>query len=354
MPARSAYRVKSKGACGNTSLRSLFEGRDLEQNFTRSSKRIGACLHLYCSRVLGLLAVGWCLPGVALAWKRAGGVRLIFLKEEMRSSLESKPVADFEKEPPPKTEQRIGPEWSQRASLEDKQGAELLRIAKVLLPELGPNWNSHNLVTLKRQSLSRILYHDFLYRKIIEVPGVICEFGVQWGATLAQLVNLRGIYEPYNHSRKIYGFDTFEGFPSLDEKDGGFSEVGDYSTSDGYKDTLEEILSIHESFSPVPHIKKFELIKGDASATIDLWLEANPHAIISMALFDMDIYKPTRDVLERIIPRLTKGSVLAFDELNCGHFPGETAAVNEVLGLNNLSIRRHPHQTYCAWAVFGE
>lgn len=247
-----------------------------------------------------------------------------------------------------------GREWSQRAQSEDKQGLELFRIAQSLLPELGDNWNAHNLVTLKRQSLSRILYLDSLYQKIVDVPGVVCEFGVQWGATFAQLINLRGIYEPYNHSRKIYGFDSFEGFPVIDDKDGGFSEIGDYSTTVGYQETLEKILSLHESFSPLPHIKKFELIKGDASATIDLWLEANPHAIVSMALFDMDVYKPTRDVLERIIPRLTRGSVLVFDELNCGHFPGETAAVNEVLGLNNISLRRHPHQTYCAWAVFGE
>jgi hypothetical protein len=249
---------------------------------------------------------------------------------------------------------KVGGERTGRAPSEIAQEVELFRIAQSLLPELGVNWNAHNLVTLKRQSLSRVLYHDFLYQKIIDVPGVVCEFGVQWGATLAQLINLRGIYEPFNLSRKIFGFDTFEGFAVLDDKDGGFSKIGDYSTTAGYEETLEKILTLHESFSPIPHIKKFELIKGDASVTIDLWMEANPHAIVSMALFDMDVYKPTRDVLERIIPRLTRGSVLVFDELSHGAFPGETTAVNEVLGLNKISLRRHPHQPYCAWAVFGE
>ena len=38
------------------------------------------------------------------------------------------------------------------------------------------------------------------------------EFGVRWGQNLITLNNLRGIYEPFNHSRKIIGFDTFEGF----------------------------------------------------------------------------------------------------------------------------------------------
>ena len=203
-------------------------------------------------------------------------------------------------------------------------------------------------------ALSRIIYYCELYQKIINVPGVICEFGVQWGATLALLQNLRGMYEPYNVSRKIIGFDTFEGFSTIDGKDGDFAKVGDYKSLPGYEEILDEILGIHENFSPISHIKKYELVKGDASQTIGLWLEKNPYAIVSMAIFDMDVYKPTKDVLEKIIPRLTKGSLLVFDELNCQHFPGETTAVQEVLGLNNITLKRHPHQSYCAWAVFGE
>ena len=31
---------------------------------------------------------------------------------------------------------------------------------------------------------------------------------------------LRGIYEPFNRHRKIIGFDTFTGFPSINIKDG--------------------------------------------------------------------------------------------------------------------------------------
>jgi hypothetical protein len=45
----------------------------------------------------------------------------------------------------------------------------------------GAQWNYHSLVTLKRQVLSRILHYDTLYRQIIDVPGVICEFGVHGG-----------------------------------------------------------------------------------------------------------------------------------------------------------------------------
>ena len=245
-------------------------------------------------------------------------------------------------------------EFSNRSNHENFLDDRLLSITQDLLPKYGGNWSAHNLVTLKRMSISRILYYQELYLKIINIPGVICEFGVQWGATLALLQNLRGMYEPFNIQRIIYGFDTFEGFPNVDSKDGDLPKIGDYASLPNYENILDEILSIHEGLSPVSHIKKYELIKGDASKTINIWLEKNPHAIISMAIFDMDVYKPTKDVLEKIIPRLTKGSLLVFDELSYKNFPGETLAVQEVLGLNNISLKRHPHQSYCAWAVFGD
>ncbi len=249
---------------------------------------------------------------------------------------------------------REGTELTLQATDERERHRMLREHAVNLLPKYGPEWNLHSQVVMRRQTLSRILYYTDLYRQIMSVPGVICEFGVQWGATLATLINLRGMFEPYNHSRRIFGFDTFSGFASVDEKDGGHSSVGDYRTMEGYERTLEEILALQESFSPLSHIRKFELIKGDASETIDVWLEKNPHAMVSMAIFDMDVYLPTRNVLKKIIPRLTRGSLLVFDELNCPHFPGETTAVQEVLGLNNIALKHHPHQPFCAWAVWGE
>lgn len=232
---------------------------------------------------------------------------------------------------------------------------ELLATTQALLPHFGEHgWNRHSLVTANVTVLSRLLYLNELYQKIIDVPGVICEFGVQWGATLTQLINLRSIYEPFNHSRTICGFDTFGGFPSVHAKDGGDCQPGDLATLTNYEETLERILTQIESFPPLSHLKKFELIKGDACVTIDRWLDENPHAIVSLAIFDMDLYEPTLKVLQKLLPRLTRGSVLAFDELNCTYAPGETQALNEVMGLNNIRLRRSPLHPHCAWAVFGE
>ncbi|NCR12914.1 MAG: crotonobetainyl-CoA--carnitine CoA-transferase [Microcystis aeruginosa LL13-06] len=244
-------------------------------------------------------------------------------------------------------------EFTQRSATEAEIDTSLRKYVDQLLPVMGGRaWNWDIQVTLKRQVFSRLIHYYELYKKIVDVQGVILEFGVQWGATLTTLNNLRGMFEPYNHARKIYGFDTFEGFATIDEKDGGFSKVGQYKVSEDYEKVLEDILNLHQGLSPIPQIKKFELIKGDASVTFPKWLDDNTHAIVAMAILDMDVYKPTKDVLEKIIPRLTKGSLLVFDELNCQHFPGETQAVAEVLGLNNLALRCFPHQPYCSWAIW--
>lgn len=196
---------------------------------------------------------------------------------------------------------------------------------------------------IKRQDFSKQLFFNEIYQQIVNVHGVIMEFGVRWGQNLVTLNNLRGIYEPFNHSRKIIGFDTFEGFPSIDKKDGTHQviEKGAFSVTKEYELYLEEVLKYHESESPLSHIKKNFLVKGDAVETLEKYLKQHPETIISFAYFDMDIYEPTKKCLELIRPHLTKGAIIGFDELNDPQFPGETIALREIFGTNNIELKRN-------------
>lgn len=206
---------------------------------------------------------------------------------------------------------------------------------------------------ISRQQLSQMLYLRDLYEKIVNVHGVVMEFGVRWGKNLAMFSALRGIYEPFNHNRRIIGFDSFAGFPSTTEQDGKDASIkaGSYAVTDGYEDHLKRILNYHEQESPIPHIRKYELVKGDATTTIHSYLRENPQTIIALAYFDFDLYEPTKICLEAIKPYLTKGSVLAFDELNHPTFPGETIAVREILGLSTYAIQRSPLDPNRAYLV---
>jgi hypothetical protein len=61
-----------------------------------------------------------------------------------------------------------------------------------------------------------------------------------------------------------------------------------------------------------------------------------------LVYMDLDLYSPTKFVLEQIMDRVPKGAVVAFDELNHRSFPGETLALRETLGIGTVALRRLP------------
>lgn len=73
-------------------------------------------------------------------------------------------------------------------------------------------------IFLNSKTWARLKFMDFIYQKIIELPGVVMEFGTRWGQNIATFAALRGIYEPFHRHRKILAFDTFEGFPHTANK----------------------------------------------------------------------------------------------------------------------------------------
>lgn len=206
---------------------------------------------------------------------------------------------------------------------------------------------------INSKNLSRILCMDHLYRLSVDIPGIVMEFGTRWGQNCSLFTALRGIYEPFNRHKKIVGFDTFDGFPSVASQDGNSKMIhpGNLTVTEGYKEYLEEILRCQEEANPLEHITKFELRKGDATIEVERYLSENPHTIISLAYFDFDLYEPTKQCLESIKSRLVKGSVIGFDELNDSDSPGETLALMEVLGLPNIKLRRYRYASRVSYFI---
>jgi hypothetical protein len=213
---------------------------------------------------------------------------------------------------------------------------------------------------INSKTLSRMLFMDHLYKQIVGVMGSVFEFGTRWGPNAAQFAALRGIYEPFNRHRKIVAFDTFTGFPKINPEDEmsadankefNMMEEGHLTCSENYEDYLEKVLEFQEQDNPLEHIKKFELVKGDATKTVHEYLNRNKHTIIALAYFDFDIYEPTKICLKAIKDRLVKGSILGFDELNDPDSPGETKALMEVFGLNNISLKRYPYTSRCSYFI---
>ena len=205
-----------------------------------------------------------------------------------------------------------------------------------------------------RQALAKFLTKYEIFQKILHVNGSIVEAGVLHGGGTLAWAKLSSILEPTNHTRKIIGFDTFAGFPSINDKDkkgtdGSLLKIGELKGS--AQKSVTEAVSIYDENRPLNHIPKVELVEGDIVNTAPAYIKENPHLVISMLYLDVDLYQPTKVMLETFLPVMPKGAMIVFDELNAKMFPGETVAVDEILGIRNLEIKRFTFDSYVSYAV---
>ena len=60
----------------------------------------------------------------------------------------------------------------------------------------------------------------------------------------------------------------------------------------------------------------------------------------------MDIYRPTKECLDLLRPHITKGALLAFDQVSHADFPGETIALKESEWFGDRVLERLPYAPY--------
>jgi hypothetical protein len=172
--------------------------------------------------------------------------------------------------------------------------------------------------------LSKMLAQYELYKSIVGLPGHIVECGVYKGASFLRFASFREILES-PHSRKIVGFDAFGRFP-----EGGagtidrdfircFSAEGGNGIS---HDSFIEVLS-HKGF------ENFELIEGDICSTVPRYVADHPELKIALLHVDVDVYQPSRVILEQLFDRVVRHGLVVFDDY--GIVAGETLAVDEFL-----------------------
>ena len=200
---------------------------------------------------------------------------------------------------------------------------------------------------------ARLLFLRHLYLLQLTTHGVIMDFGTRWGQNMAVFASLRGIYEPYNRFRRIIGFDTFAGFPSVSPQDGNDPsiKVGGYTVTEGYEKYLDAVMAYHEQSNPMGHIKRYELVKGDVTETLPTYLENHPETLISLVYCDMDLHQPTRECLRLLRPYLQPGAIIGFDELCEPVNPGETIAFREIFG-GKVHVERLPITSRASYVVW--
>ena len=193
-----------------------------------------------------------------------------------------------------------------------------------------------------------------MFNEILNIHGSIIECGVLYGNGLMTFAHLSSILEPVNHTRKVIGFDTFSGFlnshaKDKSEKTGDTTAAGKMAADS--KNELERCIRMFDHNRNIGHVPKVELVKGDLVKTAPEFIEKNPHLVVSLLYLNVNIYEPTKAAIQAFVPRMPKGAVIAFGELDYAECPGETLAVLEELNLKELKLKRVTYDTTRCYAV---
>ncbi|MDY0987422.1 TylF/MycF/NovP-related O-methyltransferase [Flavobacterium sp. CFBP9031] len=192
---------------------------------------------------------------------------------------------------------------------------------------------------------SKFITHLEFFKQTSNVRGEIVEFGIFKGNSFFRWIKFRDLLEQTN-SRKVIGFDIFGDFPEANfEEDKEKRDAFVQETNGGKSISLEEI---NELLQKQGLHKNVDIIKGDILVTLDEYLEKNPHLKISLLHIDVDLYEPTKHILEKLYQRVTTGGIIILDDY--GAFAGTNKAVDDFFQ-NNAEIKKLPFSHAISYIV---
>lgn len=197
-------------------------------------------------------------------------------------------------------------------------------------------WDYENAyhLTSHPSRMGKLLAQYELYRSICDLPGQVVECGVFKGASLIRFATFREVLEsPW--SRQIIGFDAFGKFPAQDDDDDrAFIERLESDAGDGIPESELARVFEHKGFV------NYELVKGDVSETIPRYVAEHPELRIALLHIDVDVYRPTRDILAHLYDRVVPRGVVMLDDY--GIVAGETRAIDEFVAERGLHVEKLP------------
>lgn len=199
-------------------------------------------------------------------------------------------------------------------------------------------WDLYNQFALwgELDRFTKLLARYELFNQIVDKPGDIVEGGVLKGAGVLFWAKLIEIFNPMSR-RKVIGFDTFEGYT------GQTSKQHDHVTAEAFsKEQIKDMEAISvETIRQIAREQslehRIELVKGDASQTVEEYVEVHPGFRIALLNLDFVLYDPTLAAMKHLYPRVVTGGVITLDEYGVPGL-GESEAVDEVLGSEKVEM----------------
>ena len=184
--------------------------------------------------------------------------------------------------------------------------------------------------------VQRFLYFYRLFQRIEGLDGDVVECGVWRGRSLLWLSIFA---REEQRGRKVWGFDTFEGFPAPTGEDQSTRRVESGELSDTSIPYVSNLL-LRAGLDRPFVTSQITLIQGLFQASLSKYRGEG----IAFLNLDVDLHDSYRTCLEQLYPRVVPGGVVVFDEyLNTKEhikFPGAQRAIDEYLGQDVSLIQR--------------
>jgi SAM-dependent methyltransferase len=196
---------------------------------------------------------------------------------------------------------------------------------------------------VKRILMTRFIAHYELFRKTIDLPGSIVELGVSRGVSFFAFHKFLEIFCPCDTSKKVYGFDSFEGLQDFSGEDGSAAnELASDKRTGGWsaKNVEGEIFELCELFNSDNILAKerSRLVKGRVQDSLPAFLRDTPGLRINLLHFDLDLYEPTKFALEELWDLVVPGGVVVFDEYALPPWGGEATAFDEFCAKRQIRV----------------
>jgi hypothetical protein len=193
--------------------------------------------------------------------------------------------------------------------------------------DLLPQWLEQNAFN-NGGDLPRFLALVLNVKQILKekVPGDFAELGVFRGNSAALLAHFAA-----RESRRVFLFDTFEGFDARDRV-GGDAQFGNQFndvTLEGVKKTVGNAAVCH--YRP-----------GYFPDSIDDAVRDAHYAIVHL---DCDLYKPMKAGLEFFWPRLSPGGLMLLHDYGSGLWEGSTQAIDEFVAETGETVTLLPDKS---------
>jgi O-methyltransferase len=188
----------------------------------------------------------------------------------------------------------------------------------------------------------QILYTCLEYAYQAEVKGDYLEFGMWKGGSMIAAYHLSQRF-PGLSDMRFYGFDSFEGIPSLTTN----KSEADYFPPGMFEAGLEEVK--RNLVNAKLDMKRVTLIGGWFAETLNQKTKATlPLKHAAVVNVDCDVYESTVSVLDFIESYLADGSIIIFDDWYCFRNRdelGEQKAFREWLARNRY-LKATPYKEF--------